>query len=244
MVRHFTIILTLLVVLIVSIAGLRGCKTKRPPIEIFPDMVRQPKVKSQVPSDFFADGRGSREPVPGTVPLGYAAPSSCKKACPEGATSVMGGAYNAVIFSGSEGYADTGKVGTNWGNGIPFTVTKETLERGHARYEIQCAVCHGSTGAGNGIATKYGLVGVANLHQQRLRDMTDGEIYNTIANGKNTMLGYGGVIQVPDRWAIVAYMRALQRSQNATINDVPAAERTALQGTNAPAAATPAPSKP
>jgi mono/diheme cytochrome c family protein len=244
MVRHFTIILTLLVVLIVSIAGLRGCKTKRPPIEIFPDMVRQDKVKAQAPSDFFADGRGSRQPVAGTVPLGYAAPSSCKKACPEGSASVMGGAYNAVIFSGSEGYADTGKVGTNWGTGIPFTVTKETLERGHARYEIQCAVCHGSTGAGNGIATKYGLVGVANLQQQRLRDMTDGEIYNTIANGKNTMLGYGGVIQVPDRWAIVAYVRALQRSQNATINDVPDAERAALQGTNAPAAATPAASKP
>jgi len=74
--------------------------------------------------------------------------------------------------------------------------------------------------------------------------MTDGEIYNTIANGKNSMLSYSGVIQVPDRWAIVAYVRALQRSQNATINDVPDAERAALQGTNAPAAATPAASKP
>lgn len=241
MVRHFTIILTLLVVLIVSIAGLRGCKTKRPPIEIFPDMVRQDKVKAQVPSDFFADGQGNRRPVPGTVPFGYLAPSSCRKACDDRAA--MGGAYNAVIFSGSEGYADTGRNGTNWGTGIPFMVTKETLERGRERYEIQCAVCHGSTGAGNGIATKYGLVGVANLHQQRLRDMTDGEIYNTVANGKNTMLGYGGVIQVPDRWAIVAYVRALQRSQNASINDVPAAERAALQGTNAPAASA-APSKP
>ena len=65
--------------------------------------------------------------------------------------------------------------------------------------------------------------------------MSDGEIYNTIANGKNTMLGYGSVIQVPDRWAIVAYVRALQRSQNATINDVPASERAVLTATNAPA---------
>jgi mono/diheme cytochrome c family protein len=243
MVRYFSIILTLLFVLIVSIAGLRGCKTKRPPIEIFPDMVRQDKVKAQVPSDFFADGRGNRHPVVGTIPLGYAAPSSSKMSSADGSDSVMGGAYNAIIFSGSEGYADTGKVGTNWGTGIPFAVTKESLERGHDRYEIQCAVCHGSAGTGNGIATKYGLVGVANLQQQRLRDMTDGEIYNTIANGKNTMLGYGGVIQVPDRWAIVAYVRALQRSQNATINDVPDAERASFQPTNAQVA-TPAPSKP
>lgn len=229
LIRYFILLLTLLVILVVSIAGLRGCKTKRPPIEIFPDMVRQPKVKAQVPSGFFADGRGSREPVPGTIPAGYAEP--VRKS---GGAVVLSGPYEAVVFAGKEGYASTGKVGANWGTGLPFPVTKATLERGRERYEIQCAVCHGSTGAGNGIATKYGLVGVANLNQQRLRDMTDGEIYNTIANGKNTMLGYGGVIQVPDRWAIVAYIRALQRSQNATINDVPAAERAALQGTNAP----------
>ena len=70
--------------------------------------------------------------------------------------------------------------------------------------------------------------------------MSDGEIYNTIVNGKNTMLGYGGVLQVPDRWAIVAYVRALQRAQNASLSDVPASEQASLQGTNA----TPAPANP
>lgn len=230
LIRHFILLLTLVTILVVSIAGLRGCKTKRPPIEIFPDMVRQPKVKAQATSGFFADGSGARLPVPGTVPAGYTEP-----VCPTGSNNVMAGPYEAVIFSGQEGYASTGKKGNTWGNGLPFTATMATLERGRERYQIQCAVCHGATGAGNGIATKYGLVGVANLNQQRLRDMTDGEIYNTIANGKNTMLGYGGVIQVPDRWAIVSYVRALQRSQNATLDDVPASERTALQVTNAPA---------
>lgn len=230
LIRYFVLLLTLLVILVVSIAGLRGCKTKRPPIEIFPDMVRQPKVKAQVPSGFFADGRGSREPIAGTVPVGYSAPVKSSGARQD----TVSAPYEAVVFSGKEGYADTGRVGTNWGTGLPFTPTMATLGRGRERYEIQCAVCHGATGAGNGIATKYGLVGVANLNQQRLRDMTDGEIYNTIANGKNTMLGYGAVIQVPDRWAIVAYIRVLQRSQNATINDVPAAERAVLAGTNAP----------
>ncbi|MCX8493562.1 MAG: cytochrome c [Chthoniobacterales bacterium] len=246
MVRYFLFLLVLITILVVSIAGLRDYsflphKTKRPPIEIFPDMVRQPKVKAQAPSDFYADGRGARSHVDGTVPVGYSAPEASVQASEGVAT--MGSPYSVVVFSGKQDYADTGKIGTNWGNGLPFTATLATLERGRERYQIQCAVCHGATGAGNGIATKYGLVGVASLHQQRLRDMTDGEIYNTIVNGKNTMLGYGAGIQVPDRWAIVAYIRALQLSQNATINDVPVTERAALTGTNA-ASGTTAPPKP
>jgi mono/diheme cytochrome c family protein len=245
MVRYFLFLLVLITILIVSIAGLRDYsflphKTKRPPIEIFPDMVRQAKVKAQSPSDFYADGRGARSHVDGTVPVGYSAPESSAQASEGVAT--MGSPYNVVIFSGKQDYADTGKVGTNWGNGLPFNATMATLERGRERYQIQCAVCHGATGGGNGIATKYGLVGVASFNQQRIREMNDGEIYNTIVNGKNSMLGYGSVIQVPDRWAIVAYIRALQRSQNATINDVPATERTALTGTNA-SASTIAPAK-
>ena len=150
----------------------------------------------------------------------------------------MGSPYNVVVFSGKQDYADTGKNGTNWGNGLPFSATMATLERGRERYQIQCSVCHGATGGGNGIATKYGLVGVASFNQQRIRDMSDGEIYNTIVNGKNSMLGYGSVIQVSDRWAIVAYIRALQRSQNATINDVPVTERDALTGTKTVAGTT------
>jgi len=246
MVRYFLFLLVLITILVVSIAGLRDYsflphKTKRPPIEIFPDMVRQAKVKAQSPSDFYADGRGARSHVVGTVPVGYAAPESSTQASMGVAT--MGSPYNVVIFSGKQDYANTGKVGTNWGNGLPFNATMATLERGRERYQIQCAVCHGATGGGNGIATKYGLVGVASFNQQRIREMNDGEIYNTIVNGKNSMLGYGSVIQVPDRWAIIAYIRALQRSQNATINDVPATERTALTGTNA-SASTIAPAKP
>lgn len=230
MVRYFILLLIIISLLVLGMAGLRDYsflphRTQKPPIELFPDMVRQDKVKAQAPSAFFADGRGARLPVSGTVPIGYTSP-----AMPDSA--VMGGAYEVVLFSGRENYANTGKLGTNWGHGIPFEVTAATLQRGHDRYEIQCAVCHGATGAGNGIAGKYGLVGIANLNQQRLRDMSDGEIYNTIVNGKNTMLGYGANIQVPDRWAIVAYIRALQRSQNATIADVPPDQRALLGGTN------------
>jgi len=231
LIRYFILLLAMVTILVVSIAGMRGCKTKRPPIEIFPDMVRQAKVKAQAPSDFYADGRGARNPVHGTVPVGYAPPVAKNAA---EAVATMSSPYEVVLFAGKEDYANTGKNGASWGNGLPFTATLATLERGRERYQIQCAVCHGATGAGNGIATKYGLVGVASLHQQRLREMSDGEIYNTIVNGKNTMLGYGASVQVPDRWAIVGYIRALQRSQNATLADVPASERAILQGTNTP----------
>jgi len=234
MVRYFLLLLTLVTVLVISIAGLRDYsflphKTKRPPIEIFPDMVRQAKVKAQAPSDFYADGRGARDHVSGTVPIGYSQPLDKPQSNDSSQGATMGSPYQVVVFEGRENYANTGKTGTNWGNGLPFTATLATLERGRERYQIQCAVCHGATGTGNGIATKYGLVGVANLQQQRLRDMTDGEIYNTIVNGKNTMLGYGSTIQLPDRWAIVAYIRALQRSQNASLNDVADADRALLE---------------
>jgi len=234
MVRYFLLLLTLVTVLVISIAGLRDYsflphKTKRPPIEIFPDMVRQAKVKAQAPSDFYADGRGARDHVSGTVPIGYSQPLDKPQSNDSAQGATMGSPYQVVVFEGRENYANTGKTGTNWGNGLPFTATLATLERGRERYQIQCAVCHGATGTGNGIATKYGLVGVANLQQQRLRDMTDGEIYNTIVNGKNTMLGYGSTIQLPDRWAIVAYIRALQRSQNASLNDVADADRALLE---------------
>ena len=105
--------------------------------------------------------------------------------------------------------------GTNWGTGFQFTVTDELMQRGQQRFNINCAVCHGLTAAGNGITKQYGLATVVTLQDERIRKMADGEIFNTITNGKNTMLAYGPNVTVADRWAIIAYLRALQRSQNA-----------------------------
>jgi len=227
MLKYFFYTFVLLVVLVVSVAGFRGQKSIKPPIEIFPDMDHQPKVKAQVPSNFFADGRGNREPIAGTVPLGYAIPQHKPV---NGSTGESESPYKQVKFSSSLSYLDTGRFGNQWGTGIPMEVTPEFIARGQERFTISCKVCHGATGAGNGIAGKYGLVAIANLHQQRIRDMADGEIFNTITHGKNTMMGYGDRIQVQDRWAIVAYVRALQKSQGgATINDVPATERAKLE---------------
>jgi len=223
MLRYFFIGLGLFLVGLFAVAGFRGQKSDKPPIEIFPDMDHQPKVKAQVPSDFFADDRGNRQPVPGTVPLGYEAPVSKENPFPDE------GKYRMVRYSSGTDYMNTGRFGDQWGTGIPLPVTAELMQRGQERYTIFCGVCHGASGGGNGVAGQYGLVAIASLHQDRLREMADGEIYNTIVMGKNTMLGYGSKIPLDDRWAIVAYVRALQMAQTATINDVPPAERTALE---------------
>jgi hypothetical protein len=223
MLRYFFIGLGLFLVGLFAVAGFRGQKSGEPPIEIFPDMDHQPKVKAQVPSEFFADERGNRLPVAGTVPLGYEAPVSKQNPFPDE------GKYRMVRYSSGTDYMNTGRFGDQWGTGIPMPVTAELMQRGRDRYTIFCGVCHGASGGGNGVAGQYGLVAIASLHQDRLREMADGEIYNTIVMGKNTMLGYGSKIPLDDRWAIVAYVRALQAAQTATINDVPPAERTALE---------------
>ena len=217
--RAFFVALAFAVVAVVAIAGFRGRVFTRPPIEIFSDMVRQPKVKAQEPSQFFSDGRAARLPVAGTVPLGYAMPGH-KFA--EGSP----GPYTGIRFSSGAGYFDTGKMGAEWGTGLPVETSLALLGRGRERFGIFCASCHGTTGNGDGMAQKFGLVTVVTLNQDRLRAMADGEIFNTITNGKNTMPGYGDRIPVGDRWAIIGYLRALQLSQGgATIDDVPPAER-------------------
>ena len=132
-------------------------------------------------------------------------------------------------FTGGTDYYDTGKMGPNWGTGFPLPVTPDLMQRGRERFMINCAVCHGANAAGNGVVKQYGLTTVVTLQDQRIRAMSDGEIFNTITHGKNTMMAYGGNIVVADRWAIIAYLRALQRSQNATIADVPEEKRAELQ---------------
>lgn len=225
MLKYFFALFFLLIVVIVSMAGFRGSFSKRPPIELFPDMDLQPKVKAQVTSGFFADHRGARLPVAGTVPLGYSIPLKDQTT---GKIVEMGGAYKQISYNGAPDYYNTGKIGNRWGTGIPLAITMATMERGRDRYNITCKVCHGAAALGNGMTVEYGLPVVANLHIPRIVNMADGEIFNTITNGKNTMMGYGHNVQVADRWAIIAYVRALQLSQNATLADVPQEEQAKL----------------
>ena len=239
MLRGFLLISLLITIAAVAVLGFRGEKTTNEPWEIFPDMVRQMKVRAQSPLNFFADGRGPRMPINGTVPIGYEMPKPQPGAA-AGSESMPRG------FSIGTDYIDTGKMGDKWGTGIPIPVTPQLLQRGRERFNITCAMCHGATATGNGITKQYGLNTVVTLQDDRIRKMADGEIFNTITNGKNTMMAYGPNIMVADRWAIIAYLRALQRSQSAAIADVPPEHRADLEkpAENKPPENKPAEAKP
>ena len=216
MLRAFFLIFALVSVALVAVLGFRGEKSSRPEIEIFPDMVRQPKVRAQSESNFFSDQRGARKPVDGTVPIGYEIPSASGQDA-GGGTKLQ----TRLRFSAGTDYFDTGKMGANWGTGIPLEVTPALMRRGEERFNINCTICHGPLGAGDGIVKGYGLATVVSLQDDRIRKMSDGEIFDTITHGKNTMMAYGPRVTVEDRWAIISYLRALQRSQRASAADVP-----------------------
>ena len=228
MLRGFLLISLLFTIALVGVFGFRGQTSTGSPLEVFPDMVRQMKVRAQAPLGFFADGRGPRVPVAGTVPFGYEMPKPETMATP-GVAVEAPESRSRLAFSVGTDYYNTGKMGDYWGTGIPVSVTRELMERGRQRFAITCAMCHGTTAAGNGITKQYGLATVVTLQDERIRKMADGEIFNTITNGKNTMMAYGPNLNVEDRWAIITYLRALQRSQNATAADVPPEHRAEME---------------
>jgi mono/diheme cytochrome c family protein len=241
MLRGFFLIFLLTAIAVIAFLGFRGDRGGSPPMEVFPDMVRQPKVRAQAPLGFFADNRGPRVPVIGTIPVGYEMPRPQTIATPSAAVEIPPTRPH-LAFSAGPDYYNTGKMGDkNWGTGLPVEVTPELLQRGRERFNITCAMCHGATGAGNGITKQYGLVTVISLQDDNRRKMADGEMFNTITNGKNTMMAYGPNLTVADRWAIIAYVRALQRSQNATGADIPPDHRAEL---DKPAETKPAEAKP
>ena len=189
------------------------------PLEYYLDMKVQPRQRGQAQNKFFADGRSMRLPVAGTVAFGgndYLASAGAPRLNPD------------LLQAEDEFYR--GKAGGQWLTEIPVKLDAALLDRGENRFNVHCAVCHGKTGAGNGITTQHGFVGVANFHQDKFRAMPVGEIFNTVTNGKGLMAPYGRQVTSADRWAIVAWVRVLQRSRNARIADVPEPYRTELEG--------------
>ena len=226
MIKIFFIAFIFVTIITIALLGFQGEHRQVTPIEFFGDMKRQDKVKFQRPSSFFADGRAARPPVDDTIPMGFDIPGHPMQnsgAPKDDIDSPLG------EFSAGTDYLNTGKMGDQWGTGLPLPVTIELVRRGQREFTINCAVCHGATGQGNGITSKYGLNGIANYHQDKYRQMADGQIFNTISHGYNTMMAYGDKVTVKDRWAIIAYIRALQKSQYARLEDVPEDQRAALE---------------
>lgn len=209
--RYAYYTLAFLVITGLSLLGFRGAPSVRPPLEIFDDMDHQAKYKPQAGSKFFADGRADR-PVPaGTVPRGRSVHADA--------------AYLRADDFTYRGRDATGE----FARGFPVLVTEALLRRGQERYQIYCYPCHGALGDGNGITKQYGMTATPTFHDDRLRQMAEGEIYNTIMVGKNTMMAYGDKLDPADRWAVVAYVRALQRAQAGRLEDVPAELRGELK---------------
>lgn len=167
------------------------------------DMHDQPKYKPLAGSTFFDDGRASRPLVEGTVARGHLR-------------------TDELLY--------TGKVSGKPVDIFPFPVTRPVLERGRERFNIYCAVCHGRDGNGQGMIVQRGFRRPPSYHIDRLRRAPAGHFFDVITNGFGSMYSYASRISPEDRWAIVAYIRALQLSQNATLADVPLEERQRLLG--------------
>ena len=168
----------------------RGCTSSRPPIHLNPSMDDQPKVLPQSASTFFYNGASMREPVPGTIPIG-------------------GLKEDGVFFTGKG--PDGQFVATS-----PVPVNEALVERGHDRFRIYCQPCHDARGDGKGILFQRANVPTASLHQEKILKYADGQIFDVITNGTGLMSGYRWPIPVADRWAIIAYVRELERKRLAS----------------------------
>ncbi len=222
MVRTFLILFVVVVVAVISMAGFRGEKFTGTPLQITPDMKHQPKVITQHASRFFQDGRADHPPVKGTIPVGYSLPGRYYQ-------SGVNNLEASSSFTSQPTYRDTGLMGEVYGDGAPTEVTAKLLERGRERYEIFCSVCHDKSGNGNGVAKAFGLVTVASLMDDRIKGQPDGQIFATITHGKNTMGAYGSNIAVEDRWAIVAYLRVLQKSESLKVEQLSPEQKAQLE---------------
>jgi len=184
----------------------------------------QNKVEPLERSTFFADERGSREPVDGTVARGQL---NSDLHLHEGRRIIEKG--TAEEGEAEEGEAeDSPETKSEQVDVFPYEVTASMLERGQQRYDIFCTPCHARTGNGDGMTVRRGFPRPPSLHDDRLRQAKVGHLYDVVRRGVGTMPGYAAQIGVDDRWAVVAYMRALQLTRSATIDDVPPIERRRL----------------
>jgi mono/diheme cytochrome c family protein len=184
------------VVMAVLQAACSNFTTRQPPVWVWSDMKKQDKYKAQAEGQFFADGRTSRRLVDDTV-----AQELYKADTPRATGVEENGTY----------------VARN-----PLPLTKEVLVRGQERYNIYCAPCHDRSGSGRGPIPAKTVWIPGNLHDPRIVNMVDGELYHVASMGRRSMPGYRFQVTGQDRWAIVAYVRALQRASLATLADVPA----------------------
>ena len=209
--RYVLIGIAMMVFLVVSLAGFRGDISRKPPLEVFPDMDRQPKLRPMEPNSFFKNGMSSQSLVKGTIARSQPIALADGK-------EVYPFEKGHVVVSGFES-------GTNTVETIPIPVTSQLMARGRAKYNISCVPCHGGQGDGNGVVKYFGFSAIKDLHDPNVVKLNDGQIYRVITvgnqEGKGLMKGYANTLDITDRWAIVAYVRALQLSRLGKEEEVP-----------------------
>jgi mono/diheme cytochrome c family protein len=191
------------------IARARSATSSEPRVHLVFDMDNQPKFKAQSANPLFADGRAMRPPVVGAVPFGAAA--------------------------GDPAFTE-GRMADGWVTVLPMPVTDQLLRRGRERFDIFCSPCHGLAGYGDGMVAKRAeqlqegtWTPPSSYHTDLVRSRPDGHLFNTITNGIRNMPAYGAQIPMADRWSIVAYVRALQLSQDARLDEVPKDKRESVR---------------
>jgi mono/diheme cytochrome c family protein len=183
------------------------------------DMYDQPRYEPLEASDFFSDGLSARPPVPGTIPRGGLRDDEAYftgKEASQFVSEFPAAAYRAMYERTPQ------KFDRPYDEIEPAELRRAVLERGQERFNIHCAVCHGRTGEGDGMIVLRGFRRPPSYHTDRLRQAPAGHFYDVMTNGFGAMASYAGRVEVADRWAIVAYIRALQLSHNASLDDVPA----------------------
>ena len=196
------------------------------------DMHDQPRYKTFAASPFFADGQASRPPVRGTVARGtltddsllYTGKLDAKMA---GTAQPVNPASGTVQPAAGSTAPD--KTGQGFADLFPFPITAEVLDRGETNYNVFCSVCHDRVGTGEGMVVRRGYRKPPSYHTDRLRKAPAGYFFDVITNGFGAMPDYAAQIAPADRWAVVAYVRALQISQNSAVADVPAEKRAELE---------------
>lgn len=203
----------------VCLGALVGCRQ---------EMADQPAYRPLEPSAFFADGRSARPLVHGTVARGHLYDDAhLYTGKREDANEALRAAGVAAVRDPISGLFQH-VAGDPYVDSFPFPVTKKVLERGRERFDIYCSMCHDRAGTGQGMIVQRGFTQPPSLQIPRLRQAKEGYLFDVITRGLGAMPDYSGQIKARDRWAIVAYVRALQLSQSATLEDVPEAERKLL----------------
>lgn len=201
--KYISYIIIGLALLITLFGCARERPSSKPPIHLNPNMDNQPKYKAQAESNFFEDGSAMRQPVAGTVAQGELRADD-------------------ALFLGKDSRS-------NFIKSNPREVNIQLLDRGQERFNIYCSPCHSRVGDGKGIMIQKGYVPPPTFHDDRIRQLPDGQVFDIITNGIRNMPSYAHQISVKNRWAIVAYLRALQKSQNAAIDDIPAELRESVK---------------